>query len=349
MLSRRRFLGYSALAASTSAISLKSSTLFAATAVAYPTSQTGGMVGYAKEANVTGGWGGETVFVRSLNEFVNAVAGNTKRVVVLANNIKVSQLTKVMLGSNKTIVGSYSYHTLSNIHLRTQAGSANIIFQNIKFAHDQNINANDDIQLYLTEGKGYWIDHCSFVGHAWSANDNSLDKLLYVGAYADYVTLSYCLFQNHKYGVIIGYPQDGAADVKYEGYPKMTICFNYYNNLLVRAPGLFRYGLFHIYNNVIRDYKDGITMHARASFISENNYYTSSVPYSNPITWDKSARGFYDSGSIYLQDGQPIAVNVPNNKVFNVNYTYKKFTANQISTLVPARAGASDQQLNYLL
>lgn len=254
-----------------------------------------------------------------------------------------------MLGSNKTIVGSYSYHSLKNVHLRSQKGTANIIFQNLKFAHSKNIKGNDDIQLYLGEGKGYWIDHCSFVGHQWSNNDNALDKLLYVGATADYVTVSYCLFQNHRYGVIIGYPGDEASASSYEGYPKMTICFNYYKNILVRVPGLFRYGQFHIYNNVIRDYKDGITMHTRASFISENNYYTSSVPYSNPVTWDESAKGFYDSGSVYLQDGQAFTINVPNNKVFNVPYTYKKYTANQASGLVPERAGSSNNQLNYLL
>lgn len=45
MLSRRNFISYSLLAASGSAISLKSATLFAATTASYPTSKTAGMVG----------------------------------------------------------------------------------------------------------------------------------------------------------------------------------------------------------------------------------------------------------------------------------------------------------------
>ena len=149
--------------------------------MSYPQTKLSGLTGFAKAASVTGGWSGSVVSITTLDQLKKNIADNTPRVLVIDRNISAPTLTKVPLGANKTLVGSFQNRTLNNIHLRAMASSKNIIFQNLVFQHSQSIKDNDDIQLYLNYGSKYWVDHCSFVGHSWSSNDGSLDKLLYIG------------------------------------------------------------------------------------------------------------------------------------------------------------------------
>lgn len=158
--------------------------------MSYPQTKLSGLTGFAKAANVTGGWSGSVVSINTLDELKNNIADNTPRVLVINSNISTPTLTKVSLGANKTLVGSFQNRTLNNIHLRATATSQNIILQNLVFQHSQNIKDNDDIQVYLNYGNKYWIDHCSFVGHNWTPDDGSLDKLMYIGDKADYATIS---------------------------------------------------------------------------------------------------------------------------------------------------------------
>jgi len=161
--------------------------------MSYPTTQLNGMVGFAKSANTTGGQGGTVVQVQNIDQLRNAISGSDKKIVVITQSIGVSSLTKLELGSNKSIIGSFgNANILKNIHFRSVNGTSNIIFQNLVFQHDQNINGNDDIQLYLTTGKGYWIDHCTWLGHSWTASDACLDNLIFIGEKADYATISNC-------------------------------------------------------------------------------------------------------------------------------------------------------------
>ncbi|MCL6323598.1 pectate lyase, partial [Pectobacterium atrosepticum] len=97
--------------------------------MAYPTTNLTGLIGFAKAANVTGGTGGKVVKVTSLAEFKSAVSGSTKAIVVVEKALKASALTKVVFGSNKTIVGSFGgANVLTNIHLRAESNSSNVIF-----------------------------------------------------------------------------------------------------------------------------------------------------------------------------------------------------------------------------
>ena len=94
-----------------------------------------------------------------------------------------SSLSKIYVGKNKTIIGSFSANSLSNVHFRCTDNSGNV-------------------------------------------------------------------FMNHKYGLILEYPAEDGLSI-YSGYPHMTICNNYFYNVLTRAPGLMRYGYFHCYNNFV--------------------------------------------------------------------------------------------------
>ncbi|XP_031639765.1 uncharacterized protein LOC116351768 [Contarinia nasturtii] len=263
-----------------------------------PSTQSGdklaGMVGFARVAGVTGGWGGEVVQINTLQDLIQNVGDGYPRVLMINSDIKASSLTKVQMGSSKSIV-STNGAMLYNIYLRATPSSSNIIFQNLAFEHSPNNKGNDDIQLYLNYGTGYWIDHCSFVGHKWSPDDRSQDKLLYIGQEASLATISSCYFGNHRYGLIFGHPGDD-DNVVADGNTRVTIYKNHFENLDVRAPGLFRYGHYHVFNNYIENYGLGFTVAMNGDVVSEYNYFGSSTT-KNGMLDDKGNGAFIDTGS----------------------------------------------------
>lgn len=94
------------------------------------------MVGFAKAGGVTGGWDGAVVTINNLTDLNKYIGDSTARVLVINSNIAESALTKVSLGSNKLIIGSFGQRTLKNIHFRATPNTGNIIFQNLVFEHD---------------------------------------------------------------------------------------------------------------------------------------------------------------------------------------------------------------------
>ncbi|KTC13238.1 pectate lyase [Pseudomonas marginalis ICMP 9505] len=310
--------------------------------MSYPESKLTGLTGFAKAAKVTGGWSGSVVSITTLDQLKANIGDATPRVLVINSNISTSSLTKVSLGSNKTLVGSFQNRTLNNIHFRATAASQNIIFQNIIFQHSASIKDNDDIQLYLNYGSKYWIDHCSFVGHSWSTNDGSLDKLLYIGDKADYTTISNCFFGSHKYGLILGHPTDD-NNTAFNGFPRLTICHNRFENMEVRAPGLMRYGYFHVYNNYINKFHLGFTLAQNANILSESNHFGEGSENKGMLD-DKGNGTFTDIGSV------PAITNQKSPKAqwtASSNYTYALKTAAQAKDFTVKNAGAQSANLVF--
>ncbi len=66
--------------------------------------------------------------VNSLSELKTDASGSTAYTIIIGSNISASSLTKVSVGSNKTFIGSYSAHTLYNIHFRNISSSGNNIY-----------------------------------------------------------------------------------------------------------------------------------------------------------------------------------------------------------------------------
>ena len=309
----------------------------------YPVSKLKGLVGFAQAGKVTGGWDGQVTEITTLSDLTKYAADTSPRVLVISKNIVTKTLTKVSVGANKTFVGSFGERTLENIHLRATASTKNIILQNIVFKHDKAINANDDIQVYWNQGKGFWIDHCSFVGHQWGPEDGSVDKLLYIGDSADYATISNCYFGNHKYGVILGHPEDDNSKV-YEGLPHLTICHNHYENMDVRAPGLMRYGYYHVYNNFINKFHLGFTLGTGAKIVSEYNLFGEGSQNKGMLD-DKGNGTFTDTGSVPTITGQKSPKSTWNP---NSNYTYSLTKKDsEIRAFVTANAGARSSGLVF--
>lgn len=303
----------------------------------YPNTGVNGILGFAKAARVTGGTGGPVVFVSTIAELTKAVSGTDKKVVVINKNLIANTLTKVSFGSNKSIIGSYGNNILHNVHLRASQTSGNVIFQNIVFRHDERIKDNDDIQLYLNYGTGYWVDHCYWPGHNWNDADGSKDKLIYVGDKANYVTISHSYFKNHRYGCIFGHPADD-DNMQYLGYPRITICHNRYENVEVRAPGLMRYGYYHVYNNYINNFRMSFIFLSHADVVSESNFLgTGSHDWRH--LGDNANAKFTDHNSVPEMkpklarpaDWTPIS-----------NYNYKRMTAAEAKVWNVAHSGVAN-------
>lgn len=311
-----------------------------------------GFAAYGKDMNgnekagTIGGLLGETVYVNSISDFEKYSKDNTSRTIVINSNLSSPNLTKVKIGKNKTIIGAYGT-SISNIYfyLDKSNPSGNLIMKNITFKHNASINENNDIQLYINEGNNFWIDHCTFEGHDMSKDlnihANDVDKLMYVGVKADYVTVSHCKFANHKYGLILGYPSDDVASQEtYTGYPRMTLSNNYFTNMTCRAPGLMRYGYFHSYNNYIENVHLAYTACTNATIYSEKNYFNNV----NGIVDDYGTSTFTDEGSY---------PNVTASKSPSTSwrpYTNYSYTTMDISTLrsfCTSYAGAQNTKENY--
>lgn len=310
-----------------------------------------GFAGYSKNssgsetASITGGMLGKVVYVSTVADLQTYATGSTPYTIVISANISATTLTKVTVGQNKTFIGSYGNHTLNNIHFRCIASSGNVIYKNITFSHSASINANDDIQVYISNGNKFWLDHCTFTGHT-TLTDTDVDKHLYVGLKADFVSVTGCKFMNHKYGLILGYPaEDGAST--YTGYPHMTIANNYFTGVVTRAPGLMRYGYFHCYNNYIYDFQLGYTPYTQCKIYSEKNYFVAGN-HAGAVVDDKGVGAFTDSGSVVSSSVTSLSTAATSWRP-STNYGYKTRTAADAKTWATTYAGSQSASIVYAI
>lgn len=299
-------------------------------------------------ASITGGVLGNVVTASNVSQLKSYASGTTPYTIVINGNISASSLTKVNVGKNKTFVGSFNTNTLNNIHFRCISNSGNLIFKNITFSHNRNINANDDIQVYINTGNKYWIDHCTFTGHQ-STTANDVDKLIYVGLTADYVSVTGCKLMGHKYGLILGYyNEDGAS--RYAGYPRMTIANNYFYNVQTRAPGLMRYGFYHCYNNYVYGFNLGYTPYTGCTIYSENNYFDKGSYKGNVVDiHQRGAGSFTDSGSVLSSSISNLQAIRSTSWRPSANYDYDAKTAAEVPAWCKQYAGVQSTSIVYAI
>jgi len=266
-----------------------------------------------------GGLFGEVVEVSTFDELKKYATSDDPYTIVVTNNIKVTELDlngsrymckagRIYVHNNKTIIGSYNAHTLFNVQFCTSSNSGkgdNIIIKNFDMQHDAESNNNDSIVCYFGSGENIWVDHVTFTGHdnygyAPKTGLVDEDKFLACCYDADYCTVSDCSFGKHKYGLILGYPADDAANKsKYGGYPRMSLISNKFDGCNTRGPGLMRWGYFHSINNYVNNFNMAYTVMSDVNIYAENCVYENG---GNVICdWDKATYiGHYaEDGSIF--------------------------------------------------
>jgi len=120
----------------------------------------------------------------------------------------------------------------------------NIIIRNIYFwgYSDDAVNVGEE------ETHHVWIDHCTAGASQQSltpSNKDAVDGTFEVKNGASYVTVSWCVTQNHWKSCLIGHSDgNGSTDT---GRLKVTHYANYYNNTYSRHPRV-RFGQVHVLN-----------------------------------------------------------------------------------------------------
>ena len=92
----------------------------------------------------------------------------------------------------------------------------------------------------------------------------------------------------------MGYPTDTQETYDtYNGRPCITLCDNYYNNTITRAPGLMRYGYFHSFNNYVVNFDMGYTIYSACKLYSESNYFEAGTGKGSPVSFSLIIRAEY--------------------------------------------------------
>ncbi|XP_033226413.1 pectin lyase-like [Belonocnema kinseyi] len=307
----------------------------------YPNTKLRGMSGFAQKGRTTGGSTGPVIYVNNLEDLKQHISNPASQTLLITTNIHSPKKVRLLLGANKSIIGSWKANIINNVYFETTPSkSSNIIFQNLIFLHNVENIDNSDTQLILDHGERYWIDHCTFDGK--NVNEKDLGKLLKVST-VNFVTISYCKFVNHFYGLILGYPSDDPADIAMNNnYPRLTIMFNYFENINARAPGLMRFGKFHVYNNYINNCRLGFTIGTQCKIFSENNYFTEA---SKDVLDDKGTGFFKDAGSINM----PLRQNSKVDKWRpSSDYHYSVKTPDYSRDFCTQFSGAQSQKLHFV-
>lgn len=336
-----------------------------------------GFAGYCKDDNTknikagtVGGLFGEVVEVSNFNDLKKYATSDTPYTIVVTKDIKVTNLEKdssgryycpdgrIYVHSDKTIVGSYSAHTLFNVQFCTSSGKGvgnNLIIKNFDIQHDAESNGNDSIQVYFGSGHNLWVDHCTFTGHSdYNTASTGLpdwDKFLACCYDADYCTVSDSSFGLHEYGLILGYPDDTQDSYnKYNNYPRMTLASNKFYKTLTRGPGLMRYGYYHSLNNYVNDFSMAYTVHSASKIFAESCRYENGgnvICDWNEVTYPGS---YAETGSTSSNCKRTTIEGSAQNCTWrpNTNYDYVSLTSENAKTYCSNYSGCQKSNGNMM-
>lgn len=324
--------------------------------------------GFAAYANVTGGAGGEVIYVSTGTELNAALcsgrASKTTPIIIMvdgtinhsnttaqgcntvADQIEIKQMSNVSIIG----VGTNALFDELGIHVRD---SSNIIIQNV---HIRNVkksgtpisNGGDAIGMESGVDK-VWIDHNWL--EASGGEKDGYDSLLDMKSGVTNVTVSYNLYNDSSRAGLVGYNDDDAANTN------ITFHHNWYRNIQQRTP-LVRQALVHVYNN-FWDNDDlnymihGINSRANGKVLVESNYFhnannplLASDDSPTPGCWqtnnDNTLAPYYYSRSVgngalvvpEMIDGQ-----MQSTCVVTVPYTVDMDAAANVPAVVMANAG----------
>lgn len=280
------------------------------------------MVSEGEKAGTIGGLLGETVVVTNKDDLITALNSTEPMTIVVNGNFDMQSDWHTRIRDYKTIVGSYSANTLQDCYLRTNneygtegdEPSDNIVIRNINF---QAVNVSNRILINIWSSRNIWIDHCSFTSSlTYDRTGNGQDevgKFIWINTpydsymdakdrlrSPDYITISYCTFNNRYWTVAYGTQNDETTRCR------TTLCYNKWDKNVRRCPQIGN-GNGHIYNNYYEGYDSGngsgtsqIIGGDGSNIVSENCRFQS---YQNLYQQCYSAGGgtdpYRDSGSYY--------------------------------------------------
>ncbi|CAE6436277.1 unnamed protein product [Rhizoctonia solani] len=219
-------------------------------------------IGYAALGKTTGGSGGSSVTVTSLDELTDAVSGDTAKIVVISGTISGNTVVKV--GSNKSIVGA-SGAALEGVGLRV-LNVENVIIRNLKVSK---VLAEAGDAIGIQASTKVWVDHLDL------SSDQDHDKDYYDGLLdvthgSTYVSITNSVLHDHWKASLVGHSDSNEDEDK---AITVTYALNKWYKLNSRLPS-FRFGTGHIFNNYYYDSNDGINTRVGAQLLVENNVFS---------------------------------------------------------------------------
>ena len=171
-----------------------------------------------EKAGTIGGLFGPVVEVNTADELEKELKSIGPQTIVINANINMRKKMHTRIRDNKTIVGSFNYHTIYDSNFRTNneygiegdEPSDNIVFRNLNL---EGKNEQNRILINIWSSRQIWIDHINFncslnydrtgngqdeVGKFIWLNtpyENYMDKKDRLRS-PDYITISYCKFTN---------------------------------------------------------------------------------------------------------------------------------------------------------
>lgn len=264
-----------------------------------------GLEGYAancmtssgEKAGTIGGLLGETVYVSTVGDMVDAMKSNDPLTIVVNANLDFKDWSKMdqKIEDDKTIVGSYAANNLYDLQWRTddfygdasKPPSNNIVVRNISVT-SRTLNGKVMIQVYSS--RNVWFDHCTFNNTlTYDRTGNGLDEVgkfiwintpsmgwtddAYNGISPDYITISYCSFNSRYWTVAYGTQNTETTRCR------TTLLYNSWTHCVRRTPQIGN-GTGHIYNNYFEGYDSGngsgtaqIIGGDGSNMVSENNRF----------------------------------------------------------------------------
>ncbi|KAM0372792.1 hypothetical protein ACHAPY_009395 [Fusarium culmorum] len=223
--------------------------VFATLTVAFPSDYlkiaTWGVEGYAKDNPIgvtTGGKGGKTVTVTTAEQLVEAVKGNTPKIVKLKGKIVLP--ARLAVGSNTSLIGVGLSAHITGKGLNIYNGD-NVIVQNLKITE---ILDNDCITI--RNSTRVWIDHNEFSSDIDGGPDKYDGQVDIIRA-SDFITVSWNYFHDHWKSSLVG--NDATFRDLDLGHLHVTYHHNYWRHMGTRGPA-GRFGHQHIYNNLYEDF-----------------------------------------------------------------------------------------------
>jgi pectate lyase len=195
-------------------------------------------IGFSTEGQgTTGGEGGPTIRVTTLEGLYAAVAPDTPKIVEVEGNFVFNQRAKI--GNHTTIIGVGKGATIEGYGLQI-ANKTNVVVRNLAIHH-----VVDTDCISATFSDHIWVDHCEL----WSERSRGFDYYDGLADFtkgSDFITVSWTYFHHHwKVSLVGGDP--AAKAIEGDKY-HMTYHHNYFYDVSTRTPAL-RFGQAHVFNN----------------------------------------------------------------------------------------------------
>jgi len=298
-------------------------------------------IGWATvNGGVTGGAGGDTVTVRDLTEFQNALNSSEKLIIQIHGIISFPTVYITAPKGDKTIIGVDPNSGWNGCVKISDPSAHNIILRNLTLRTE-----NRDALIIQQNATNVWVDHCTFL--------DSPDELMSVKDGADYITVSWCKFEypsegDHQFAALIGSTNDHPQDI---GHLNITWHHNWFADHVYGRMPRVRYGKNHVFNNYYGTPQNtgGYCIAAAwdSQLLIENNYfYRQHDPYE---IWDTGS----GHGGMIKAIGNVLvnctgSVDPGTDDVFTPPYSYTLDDALDIPMMVQSGAGAIDSLAHWL-